>query len=98
MRPEVANASLRVPGASALVKTRLRVAAPPATAGATYGRKRGPYRCDVLRRSDGSVRQAFRSRANVAPSTPCVRRVAGSRVLTACRAPKHAPDDTLGDT
>jgi len=34
----------------------------------------------------------------VAPSAPCVRRVAGSRVLTARRAPNHAPDDTIGGT
>jgi len=47
---------------------------------------------------NASAGRAIRSRANVAPSTPCVRRVAGSRVLTAYRAPKHAPDDTLGDT
>jgi hypothetical protein len=37
-------------------------------------------------------------RANVLPSSVRVRRVAGSRVLTARRAAKHAREDMLGDT
>ena len=47
---------------------------------------------------DRGAGRAIRSRANLSPSAQCVRRAAGSRVLTARRAAKHAPDDTSGDS
>ena len=88
--------------------------ATPATASATYVLSCGPGHCDAAASErDRSAGQAIRTRANLSPSAPCVRRVEirdrprfrqgiGFRKrglsLISCRAPKHARDDTPGDS
>ena len=100
-RPEVATAGLRVPGAAALVNIRLRLPRHPRRPARPTCFRAAPTAALAWMRSAASrdrKRGADHSPlANLSPSAPCVRRVAGSRGLTARRAAKHAPVDTVGD-
>jgi len=91
-RLEVANIGLRVPGASALVNTRLRLP-PPVTAEATYARDSEAATAGDARRQRGTC---VSPRANLPPSAVCARRAAGGRGLTCRRAAYRASDDTIG--